>query len=118
MLIISNPTIELVDPVSGRAWLLVRTDRSYRIPGVERPINENPQWGDFIEFHDLGPDGGTYTTPQYVSSYYSKSLLDDKYGPNNQGICLQGNVPEWSVSTTVADIARAMARYAMNKASN
>lgn len=111
-MILSTPTIRVKDPETGRWWKIVRTNRSYRIPGILRPLNEHPEWGDFIEFYDLGTD--TKPNQQYVGNYYSSSLLDATYGGPDRGLNLYAGVPEWQVSRSVMDIARGMARYSMS----
>lgn len=113
-MILSTPTLTIQDPETGRWWRIERSGREYRIPGILRPLNGHPEWGDFIEFYDLGTD--TKPNDQYVGNYYSSTLLDCAYGGPDRGLNLYAGVPEWQVSREVMDFARAMARYAMTKA--
>tara|TARA_R110000868_G_scaffold8513_3_gene44072 strand:- start:18543 stop:18839 length:297 start_codon:yes stop_codon:yes gene_type:complete len=50
-----------------------------------------------VEFYDARYPHTEYG--QFVARYYVETILEgDGYGPKDSGLCLDGGIPEWTVS--------------------
>lgn len=86
---------KFVDPETNQPWTVVIKD--------EDPIREpTVRWYDSRYPHDKE---GKIVLGQFVSSYYITTMLGDEFGArlgDSGGLCLDGGVPDWSVSQECA----------------
>ena len=104
----------VMDRPSGRKWRIVRTDKEYRRSGEGPTPRLHKTHGDLIQFFDLGTEARPNIPEeggQFVSSYYSKSLLSN---PHPDGLDLHGGVPAWKIGSATLSLALSMARAGMS----
>jgi hypothetical protein len=86
---------KFVDPENSQPWTVVIQDPEYK----QEPI---VRWYDGRYPHKKE---GKIVLGQFVSSYYITTMLGDEFGArlgDSGGLCLDGGVPDWSVSQECA----------------